>query len=539
VSNTGAVSAVDQAFYLQDSWIVGTTGLTINAGVRFDHEHNPAFDPKRFPDINFGWGQKVAPRIGGAYDLLHNGRVKVYASYGKFFDIMKLGLTRGSFGSDYWHECVYALDTLNYSSITPTLTTGAGCPASGPAPGVNGRFIENVDFRATKADPRDPAIQANMKPVESTEFTTGVDWSVTNNWLLETRYTRNRLVNTIEDMSITDNLGYYIGNPGTAFADVLHRPTVIPDAAGNNYYNAVPFCAECPGVVKPNRRYDGIEFRLTRRSAGRWYGTVSYTYSKLRGNYSGLTDTDVTDANGGRHSPNNGRAFDLPTMTYLPNGKPDDGPLATDRPHTAKVWGFYRLPWLGQETLFSVSQAFYEGTPISTCLSVVGTSSACQWAEGRGNFVQVHRDPTGNFVKDGVVSGARSDPYLQTDLSVRHEIRTSKDHENYKFVIEGNVYNFFNQHAATSYIQNIQPVNIGVLNPGRVSRFSGDPQTDWAKVMNSYNYIDALNGTGAFAGNIPGSTTPIQPAQTLYSRYGLPATFQIARQFRFAVRFIF
>jgi len=55
-----------------------------------------------------------------------------------------------------------------------------------------------------------------------------------------------------------------------------------------------------------------------------------------------LTNTDPTDGNGGRHSPNNGRAFDLPTMTYLPNGKIDDGPLSTDRPNTAKVFGYYR-----------------------------------------------------------------------------------------------------------------------------------------------------------------------------------------------------
>ena len=60
--------------------------------------------------MKFGWGDKIAPRIGGAYDLLHNGKVKVYASYGKFYDIMKMGLARGSFGSDYWHNCVYALD---------------------------------------------------------------------------------------------------------------------------------------------------------------------------------------------------------------------------------------------------------------------------------------------------------------------------------------------------------------------------------------------------------------------------------------------
>ena len=50
------------------------------------------------------------------------------------------------------------------------------------------------------------------------EFVTGADWAVTNNWSFTFRYSRKRLDNTIEDMSITDNLGFYIGNPGTPFA---------------------------------------------------------------------------------------------------------------------------------------------------------------------------------------------------------------------------------------------------------------------------------------------------------------------------------
>jgi len=121
VSNTGSVNATDQAFYIQDSWTVRNTGLTVNAGVRLDQEKNPAYDPNRFPPVNFGWGDKIAPRVGGAYDALRNGKLKVYASYGKFFDTMKLGLTRGSFGSDYWHECQYALDTLDFTNlINPT-----------------------------------------------------------------------------------------------------------------------------------------------------------------------------------------------------------------------------------------------------------------------------------------------------------------------------------------------------------------------------------------------------------------------------------
>jgi hypothetical protein len=49
--------------------------------------------------------------------------------------------------------------------------------------------------------------------------------------------------------------------------------------------------------------------------------------------------------------------------------------------------------------------------------------------------------------------------------------------------------------------------------------------------MSGYNTLDALNATGPFAGK--------QGVLTLASRYGMPQIFQTARQFRFAVRFIF
>ena len=179
--------------------------------------------------MKFGWGDKIAPRIGGAYDLLHNGKVKVYASYGKFYDIMKMGLARGSFGSDYWHDCVYAMDDPDYTKITPTCRSAAVArppvrrPASPPA--ASSRTWTSAPPRRIPATrPSRPS----MKPMMQHEFVTGVDWAINPNWSIETRYSRKRLDRTIEDMSITDNLGFYIGNPGTTFADVLHRPTSIP-----------------------------------------------------------------------------------------------------------------------------------------------------------------------------------------------------------------------------------------------------------------------------------------------------------------------
>lgn len=524
VVNTGGDRTYSNALYFQDSWQPSfIRGLTLNLGVRFDEERLPPYDPKRFPSVEFGWGEKIAPRLGGAYDLLHNGKVKVYASYGKFYDIMKMGLSRGSFGSDYWHNCVYALDSVNINAITPTGTLGGGCPASGPAPGVTvGRFIENADFRATKADPRDPAIDPNMKPMLQHEFVTGVDWAITKNWSLESRYSRKRLDRTIEDMAITDNLGFYIGNPGTPFADLLHRQFVDDPAVGLQG----PLCPDCPATVPAIRRYDGVEFSLSRRpGAGKWYGKISYTYSSLTGNYAGLTNTDPTDGQGGRHSPNNHRAFDIPTMTYLPSGKIDDGPLATDRPNTLKMTGYYNLKWLGQGTFIGFNQAIFQGTPESTCLSVVGTTSACQWAEGRGNRVKFHQDPvSGDLIKDGVVRGARTPAFFQTDLTLRQEFHVSKDHENYRLTFEADIFNLLNQHSVLA-IQETLLAGGKLISPKQAALpgVPADPKVNWKMLMTGYDYVAEIN----------------KELLPMASRYGLPVVFQGARNMRIAAKFTF
>ncbi len=310
------------------------------------------------------------------------------------------------------------------------------------------------------------------------------------------------------------------------FADLLHRPTVIPNAAGVDYLNTTPFCAECPATVPAIRRYDGLEFRLVRAASAHWFGAVTYSYSSLRGNYAGLTNSDPTDGGGGRHSPNNGRAFDIPTMTYNPSGKVQDGPLSTDRPNTASVYGSYTQNWWGMQTQAGVNQIFYQGTPLSTCLPVVGTSSACQWAEDRGSFVQLSRAANGDIVSNGVLQGTRTDNLIQSDLSVRHIIKVR---EGQRLEFEANVFNLFNQRAGVNYSEFAIPTNL--ISPTRASRFSGDPQVDWGKVMNGYNYIDALNGKGAFAG--------VQTPTTLAAFYGLPSGFQTARSIRLAVRYTF
>ncbi len=73
----GKASSNNHGLYIQDSWQVAK-GFTANIGVRFEHEYLPSYN--QYPSgINFGWGSKVAPRLGGAWDVLQNGKLKVSA----------------------------------------------------------------------------------------------------------------------------------------------------------------------------------------------------------------------------------------------------------------------------------------------------------------------------------------------------------------------------------------------------------------------------------------------------------------------------
>ena len=101
--------------------------------------------------------------------------------------------------------------------------------------------------------------------------------------------------------------------------------------------------------------------------------------------------------------------------------------------------------------------------------------------------------------------------------------------EGKRLMFEANFINLLNQRAPVAYYQFAIPTNL--INPSRASRFSGDPGVDWGMVMNGYNYVDALNGKGAFAGK--------QAPLTLASRYGSPQVYQGARNVRLSLRFTF
>ncbi|MCB9377755.1 MAG: TonB-dependent receptor [Holophagales bacterium] len=374
ISTLGDVQSRNEAIFLQDTWQV-TPRLTMNLGVRAEHERIPNFGDRGVTNpIEFNFDEKLAPRLGFAFDLLGDQKWKLYGSYGKYYDVMKYEMPRGSFGGDKWVDYFFTWDDANWpSNSTSSCATGSntiaerpGCPA--------GSLIEALDRRFNSAEALDEAVDPNLKPMEEDEYQLGVTHELNSTMVVGARYIHKELVRTIEDVGIVvPGIGevFYIANPGEGISNSLADPGI-------------------PNFPKADRTYDGLELTFQRRMSGNWALWLSYTYSELRGNYSGLASSDED----GRTSPNVNRFFDHIENMFDRNGNAVTGPLGTDRPHQLKGQFIWRFPW---NMTTSVNQYYGTGIPVSE-EAFVG-SNVPFFPYGRDNL-------------------SRTDTLTQTDLSI-------------------------------------------------------------------------------------------------------------------------
>ena len=560
----GNVTSFNHGLFAQDAWTIGH-GLTLNAGLRFDREYLPASSEAALKSnpINFGWGDKIAPRIGAAWDVFKDGRMKVFGSYGKFFDIMKLNVAISSFGGQYWNNCEYTLDTSDLSTIVPALNSaGRYCVGSSPTDTATGAlwaggatpagmtFIENINNRTfpttcSNCTLTSTAVTPGLKPYEQHESVFGVDYAINKSLSFEARWDRRRLDHVIEDSSIINNGNetFVVGNPGQG-----------KESTYDGFYNYLystppPACsgAQCPEqhMVQAARSYDGLEFRLTKAQGHHWFGMFSYTYSHLRGNYTGLTSSDISDGqSGGRSSPNNSRAFDEPYFQWNSFGGSSSGLLPTDRPSTFKGYAYYELGWLKKFTTdFGIFQYAYQGSPITSYLDVgAGGGGWPVQAWDRGNFVDVTQDPTTGFVTIGNPHVQRTPWFTQTDFSLQQNYKVT---ESKLLTFTANFTNLLNQRAVTAYNADITSLAVGnqyitLLPTGPTlctaqpiasfhgTCYIGDGDPFYAAAERPYSVQDQINnfkGRGVSA--------------ALNSAYHTPVYYQLSRNIRLGVKFTF
>jgi len=555
----------NHALFAQDSWTIGH-GLTLDLGIRVEKEDLPAPKGVNVPAIHFGWGDKIAPRLGAAWDPTGHGKMKVFGSYGVVNDVMKLLVAQTSFGAQAFEQCSYALGPnstggFNASDIDLVFKQGRACPNGLPTVGANFvggtpasltdgstgvSLIENVNFR-----PAEP-VAPGVKPYRQHEYVAGWDYQIKPNLAFEARYDRRRLDHVIEDASLADTIWgetYAIVNPGEGvnktidgyanYLTSLGQGFLVPGWAFNDttdYGPAAAFgtCPSCPPLPKAVRNYDGVELRLTKSSTKGWAGMFSYTYSSLWGNYNGLTNTDQTDGNAaGRNSPDTSRAFDEPFMYYGADGKSNNGPLPTDRPNTFKGYVYYTLRWKSSNTTFGIFQTAYQGSPMSSYIDLAAASYGIPYEAtyifGRDKWVNPTVDPTTGAITLGTPQARRTPWYTQTDFQLAESFKV-KERQTLKF--EANITNLLNQHSVVQYYQGLDSQFVeSALIPGLVGGSGVNLSSGAAlykTLMSGYNPQTWINGNG-------GLVSPV----TLSSWYGKPEQYQLLRNIRLGVSFTF
>jgi hypothetical protein len=311
--------------YLQDSWTIKR--LTLNLGVRLEKENYPSFlDPesdlaKQHPEYlrdayTFGWGDKIAPRLGFAYDIFGNNKLKVFGSYGIYYDTMKLHMAAAVGGSVYSNHYYVIPPWAVQDFHLPEYAHHADNPPADLAP----YYVESINMYLPAFD----KIQPDIKPFSKVEYTFGFQGQLAKDISFSARFLHNHILWAIEDIGVLTPAGYqwYVANPGSDYVNDLYAASA-----------SIPKGVKCPKAI---RRYNSLDIGIDKKFSNAWMAGMHYTLSRLWGNMSGLASSDEH----GRTDPNTSCYFDAWHQAYTEHYPEQSlGLLNTDRTHQFKFFG--------------------------------------------------------------------------------------------------------------------------------------------------------------------------------------------------------
>jgi hypothetical protein len=322
------------AYYLQDSWTIPNTGLTLNAGLRLETQSMEATNNGGIKGISIN--NEWSPRVQAVWDFTGTGRSKVAASWGRFYYAIPLDMGDRAFGNEESIQGAWDCGDGGAAAANPTDLPRD--PANSSTCTVQPGWWDgtNAFGNIGGVTPVDP----NLKGIYVDQFGAQFEYELLSDLSVGVDYQGRRQGTMIEDMSDNDGNTYFITNPGqnkpfeaTYYPGYASSFTLTKDPKEVQALDTFTRRTVSVKMPKPVRDYDGVTLKVTKNFSQNWLAQASYTYSVLTGNVAGVFDP-VT----GQLDPGINAEYDLATLMSNKTGR-----LPADRPHTFKLYGAYNF----------------------------------------------------------------------------------------------------------------------------------------------------------------------------------------------------
>ncbi len=389
------VKILSNAFFLQDTYSPsGLRNLSLNVGVRY--ELQKVYDAAGSPFLS---ADNLAPRFGAVFDPMNDGRSKISASYGRYFEAVPLDIAARYFGGENWVDRT-GVPPGSCGNQNISTWTGAGEWRNCTIPPV-GNPMNATDAAGGYGVVNNTAQrQSHLQGQFQNEVVATVEREIVEDLTARIDYTHRWMGTIVEDGYGDQTFTLVLGNPGhvpaQAIQDAMDQKTALHSAAdmqqtsannlaamakadptnkdlatsaanaasaaanaasqasnADNIYTTLQGLAKAP---KPERTYDALSLTINKRFSKNWLLRGSYTYSRLVGNYEGLFQAEQA-----YYAPNGSNAYDLPD--FLVNSR---GSLPNDHPHQGKLDGFYSVAAGPGKFTFGLSFFARSGMPRNT-----------------------------------------------------------------------------------------------------------------------------------------------------------------------------
>ncbi len=400
------LSATKIGVFVDDAWSISDR-LTLNLGLRFDHQNGDIFDADEIDANRDPTGQTIqgisnvlvwnnwSPRLGLIYQLTPDRKTIIRANYGHYYEGMYLATF---FSLSPSSQPVYAYE-YNWNT-------------------------EDYDILSWIWDPRQGrGVGDDVKSSLSQQFSVGISRELFTDFSLEItyiyKYAKNFMSwkNTAAQFEEVDYLDAYSGNtikvwnqttdPGDDFLTLMNRPEI-------------------------KQKYRGLFITLQKRLSNNWQMSASFVISKAYG---------VSTSSG---QLGQGSFSGIENPNDLINNSGYEGLLQGDRTYMLKLQGSYFLPYG-----FSISASYMaqSGKPIARTISVIGMD--------QGAF-SVFAEPRG--------STYRLDSWNLLDLRIEKEFRFG---DRYGVKIAADVFNLFNSDTMIETLST-RGLAEGFMEPSRI-----------------------------------------------------------------------